>query len=224
MDDGSDPSFNFDGSNGGSNRFATIFMYLIAPEIGGQTVFPLAEDTHPDMIGGEVPSLADDVTTPGSWQRALVNQCYSKFAVKPVNVSSILFYSQLGDGSGDYLSEHGACPPLKGEKWGANLWVWNRRRHGLDFTADTSTSTTSSSSHLEITFENAENVPIELLWEDTPLSSLGVGESLRFNTYLGHQWSAREQGHEERRWFYTVVADDQDSLVSVTFHGGKDEL
>lgn len=221
MDAGSDPSFNFDGSKGGSNRFATIFMYLIAPEVGGQTVFPLAESPHPDMIGGEVPSLADDVTAPGSWQRQLVDQCYSKFAVVPANVTSILFYSQLGDGSGDPLSEHGACPPLKGSKWGANLWVWNRRRHGLDF--DTTSSSVSSSSSLDITFVNGENVAIDLLWEDTVLASLGVGESIHFTTYLGHMWSARERDSEQRLWFYRVKEEDNGSVMDVTFHEKKKE-
>ena len=233
MDAASDPSFNFDASRGGSNRFATIFMYLIAPEAGGQTVFPLAEDVHPDMIGGEVPSYVDEVVTPGTWERTLVDQCYSKFAVTPANVSAILFYSLTGDGSGDPLSEHGACPPLIGNKWGANLWVWNRRRHGLDIHSS-DTSPTPASSHLEITFVNRVSRPIELLWSDTVLASLGVGESIRFNTYLGHQWAARlkdegsdgKKGREgESGWVYVVREEDNGEEIEVKFgSGGKEEL
>ena len=28
-------------------------------------------------------------------------------------------------------SEHGACPVIEGQKWAANLWVWNGPRYGL---------------------------------------------------------------------------------------------
>ena len=42
---------------------------------------------------------------------------------------AILFYSQRPDGELDENSLHGACPVLKGMKWGANLWVWNACRY-----------------------------------------------------------------------------------------------
>ena len=42
---------------------------------------------------------------------------------------AILFYSQRPDGELDKNSLHGACPVLKGMKWGANLWVWNACRY-----------------------------------------------------------------------------------------------
>lgn len=28
-------------------------------------------------------------------------------------------------------SEHGACPVIEGQKWAANLWVWNGPRYGI---------------------------------------------------------------------------------------------
>lgn len=28
-------------------------------------------------------------------------------------------------------SEHGACPVIRGQKWAANLWVWNGPRYGM---------------------------------------------------------------------------------------------
>jgi hypothetical protein len=43
---------------------------------------------------------------------------------------AILFYSQHPDGVHDRKSLHGGCPVLKGTKWAANLWIWNRVRLG----------------------------------------------------------------------------------------------
>ena len=65
----------------------------------------------------------------GSWEDKLVDQCYSKLAVPPRRGDAILFYSQYPDGHLDPNSLHGACPILKGTKWGANLWVWNACRY-----------------------------------------------------------------------------------------------
>ncbi|EED90233.1 hypothetical protein THAPSDRAFT_263536, partial [Thalassiosira pseudonana CCMP1335] len=95
----------WDPSKGGSNRFATIFLYLSDVEVGGQT---LEKDAGVDA---------------GSWEDKLVDQCYSKLAVPPRRGDAILFYSQYPDGHLDPNSLHGACPILKGTKWGANLWV-----------------------------------------------------------------------------------------------------
>jgi hypothetical protein len=44
--------------------------------------------------------------------------------------SAVLFYNQLPDGNVDKASKHGACPVLVGQKWAANLWVWNGPRYG----------------------------------------------------------------------------------------------
>ena len=213
MDASSDYNFNFDGARGGSNRFATIFMYLRAPEEGGQTVFPQAIDPHPDLIIGKTPAIADEVVESGSWERTLVDDCYTKMAVTPVNVTAVLFYSQTGDGSGDYLSEHGACPPLKGVKWGANLWVWNRRRHGLD---------RPPADQIDITFKNAESQPIELMWEGSVLSTLSPGDTARFNSFLTHKWTARHAGRNGHQWTHEVREEDDESVVEIVF--GDEEM
>ncbi len=181
-------------------------MYLRAPEEGGQTVFPIAENPHPDLIAGKTPEIADEIAETGSWERTLIDQCYSKLAVTPVNVTAVLFYSQLGDGTGDYLSEHGACPPLKGVKWGANLWVWNRRRHGLD---------RPPADQIDLTFSNGESVPVELLWDGSVLVTLSPGETTRFNTYLTHRWTARRVGSSADEWVYDVREEDDEGVVEI---------
>jgi hypothetical protein len=30
------------------------------------------------------------------------------------------------------MSQHAGCPVLAGQKWAANMWVWNGCRYGLD--------------------------------------------------------------------------------------------
>jgi prolyl 4-hydroxylase len=47
------------------------------------------------------------------------------FKVRPVKGSAVLFYNLLEDGNGDERSLHAALPVKEGEKWLANLWVWD---------------------------------------------------------------------------------------------------
>ena len=48
-------------------------------------------------------------------------------AVYPKKGDALLFYSQTPDAHLDPQSFHGGCPIIKGDKWGANVWVWNRK-------------------------------------------------------------------------------------------------
>ncbi|CAM9507867.1 unnamed protein product, partial [Discosporangium mesarthrocarpum] len=60
-----------------------------------------------------------------TWEANLLHQCRQKMIVAPRKGEAVLFYSQHPDGRVDTTSQHGACPVIQGQKWAANLWVWN---------------------------------------------------------------------------------------------------
>jgi prolyl 4-hydroxylase len=150
------PDFHHDITTGGSNRLATVFVYVNASQdlVGGHTYFPYATKSKPlKPQNGEVKPAADQLGEaeahaeinglPQKWARQLSTDCEnaargqgSGLSVPPVPGNAVLFYDV--DPFGRHIAtEHAACPVLRGEKWGSNLWVWARERYVQRSMADT---------------------------------------------------------------------------------------
>ena len=108
----------------GSNRHATILLFLEEPDEGGHVVFPYAAQTAASSKLDGVSFLQDPNS--GVTCDYPFHSQQQGLAVKPTKGDAILFYSQKPDGSLDDASLHGACPVLKGKKMVANIWAWNR--------------------------------------------------------------------------------------------------
>lgn len=99
--------YDFTIDNEPCSRFLTLLVYLNDKEddeSGGETAFPKATSSS---LG-----LSDDDKSKG-------------FKIHAGKGSAVLFYNQLEDGNGDFLSLHSGLPVLKGEKWAMNIWVWS---------------------------------------------------------------------------------------------------
>ena len=118
----------------GSNRFATILLYMTDLEKGdgGETVFTKGwpvdqkEEDHVEFkdalsalrSSGDVEGMLEE----NSWEEKMVARCRSRLAVQPHSSRAVLFYSQNPDGTPDNNSMHGGCPVIKGEKWAASKY------------------------------------------------------------------------------------------------------
>jgi len=80
-------------------RFATFLIYLndmASPNAGGETEFPKVKDENGETL-----------------------------KVHPGKGRAVMFYDLLEDGNVDDLTLHAALPVKEGEKWLANVWVWD---------------------------------------------------------------------------------------------------
>ncbi len=210
---------NFDSAGVGSNRFATILLYMtdLKEGDGGETVFthgwpPGQPESERVEFGDALAALrasgdVEGLLAHGSWEEKMVARCRSRLAVRPHSSRAVLFYSQNPDGSADNMSLHGGCPVINGEKWAANLWVWNAPRGGFphapvnEEVVERNRAAGKSQDNLQkkASFTNLGSNPdmrfAELFFQDTFWGKLGFGDQpLHVNTYEGHQWNVKVNG------------------------------
>ena len=129
-----------------------------------------------------------------------------------------MFYSQFPNGEADPASLHGACPVLSGQKYAANLWVWNTPRSGYpgapvkekfrDGTQKEEATSSPSVSYTQVTarFRNTGKDPemadaFLYYGEDRQWGPLTYpGPEIGVNTYEGHVWNVKVDGKTVKSW------------------------
>ena len=207
----------------GTNRFATVFLYLGDCPAGGETAFPLST-SHESYQGGRLVHAGTE-KTPGFIRDSdadwICNDTSEALRVPPTTAKAVLFYSQRGDSSLDPFSLHGSCPVLEGEKWAANLWVWNRPRDAIDKAKASAKQTIDQ--QFQVTFLNTDNGNgVDLFWRqaDTPdaplvwLANIRPGSNTNMNTYHGHIFVAKSDANEKKT-IGTFVVDRKITTISI---------
>ncbi|CAM9620482.1 unnamed protein product, partial [Phaeothamnion confervicola] len=226
---------DFDSGGSGINRFATVLLYFTEPGEGGETVFthapPLAEGggagelrpmdkTLLELRAKEGEYLESIGITRNSWEEKLIAQCRSRLAFKPKKGAAVLFYSQHPDGAVDNASEHGACPVIRGQKWAANLWVWNGPRYGytkrdprtgkmIESGLGDNYKVREDSDLVLATFFNDDLDGAVLYYQDQLWAALDVGASTAANSYVGHEWNVRVDGEVVQEFSITEYVPEQ---------------
>jgi len=227
---------DYSSSYKGTNRFATILLYmsnLDGEKPGGETVFPKvwhhnsleeeriskSESLRLLRESGEVRFLKE-----GSWEEGMVADCRVKLSIQPYSSRAVLFYSQHPNGEEDKLSEHGACPVISGQKWAANLWVWNGPRAGYPksprnphLKKKTEHEPQTQPGQIKAVFTNKGTNPTfaeaDLYYEDMYWGDLSSGSnSLHVNTFEGHKWNIKRRS-DEKQLHQVVIGKDEGKVM-----------
>jgi len=106
-------------------RFATALIYLNGGYGGGETNFPVTEETRSAGPLGRLRDRLLPLTRNEKFIRMDYNNCQTArgltLSARPGRVA--LFYNTLPSSfDPDFYAWHGGCDVSEGEKWVANLW------------------------------------------------------------------------------------------------------
>jgi len=222
-------SHNYGSAQKGGNRYATVLLYMtdIPERSGGETVFSEAwpegreRQLHSDAL--EELRASGDADRAGikrdSWEEEMVATCRSRLSVKPYSGRAVLFYSQLPNGEKDLMSLHGGCPVLQGDKWAANLWVWNTPREGYTGAPKNEGAPKPKNPVQRLAkFKNSGNDAsmnnAELYYDEAMFwGKLEPNEpSLNANTFEGHRWTVKVDGKVVKNW---VIGKDLEQVFVI---------
>eukprot|EP00472_Partenskyella_glossopodia_P005851 CAMPEP_0197536162 /NCGR_PEP_ID=MMETSP1318-20131121/53122_1 /TAXON_ID=552666 /ORGANISM="Partenskyella glossopodia, Strain RCC365" /LENGTH=497 /DNA_ID=CAMNT_0043093969 /DNA_START=64 /DNA_END=1557 /DNA_ORIENTATION=- len=204
----------------GTNRFATVFFYMNTVPEGGHTVFPRSY-SHSYFDGNKVMRDGPKNPPPGyisdrdaAWA---CNTSSSALRSDAVSGEAVLFYNQLEDGTLDHESLHGGCPVIEGEKWAANLWIWNRPRSG-SFRIKKGRKQRKPDKivdgKVKFHIQNGAGVDIDVHWVNPQkeLHNMGTvkpGEFLTLNSFVGHKFAITNPGDSNMAdaWSFVDVTE-----------------
>ena len=107
----------------------------------------------------------------------------------------------------DWHSKHGGCPVIKGQKWAANLWVWNGPRNGYwRKNAVTGKSEKPKVTTVSASFESKDVIGARLYWEDQLWEELSPERAIKVNTFAGHKWNVKIDNEVVMTW---VIDEDR---------------